>query len=492
MKNLHLISSRSTFPPISPYFIFIFIFVASISTIAQSTISQIFRNFEIQYITGRCSCFAASSIVVKSLDDMSLCGNERSSSGQTMDQKAHEVEQTANILPVANKSCSELLTPIKKSHVQDFSDVDANFVSATPMKTEATVNSRCKKEPDELPEKYRLLSEIFYRMTTSLRLLNLGKKLPTFQNICHVVETLSERKFTYKSLAQIKFILPEAVQIDRILVHNKKTLCMEPDMKVTLLFDIVEGHVEHTDYLALSRLISSRLFKFANAHPEDEDVPTAELPEPFNRKEITVSAKLLSMNSSVRIQPDLDETEPVIASHLSPSFRRHFSREIGKPMKTELTQSPVLLSSVKEIEKPMKTELSQSPIMLSSIKEMEKPMKTELQLPQSPCLELVKQEKALQVANRNTPMQKPLVTNDIIVETPDLSAPKRSVVGTVDDKPKSMVNQKAMASSLFAKRSLDFSDFDEESVFVEGNTTSNSSSSEKVHFNFCFCFMNQS
>lgn len=72
-----------------------------------------------------------------------------------MDQKVHEAEQTANILPVVHKSCSESLinTPIKKSHIQEISDVDANFVSPTPMKTEATVNNRCKKEPDELPEK---------------------------------------------------------------------------------------------------------------------------------------------------------------------------------------------------------------------------------------------------------------------------------------------------------------------------------------------------
>ncbi|KAI3823040.1 hypothetical protein L1987_04465 [Smallanthus sonchifolius] len=298
-----------------------------------------------------------------------------------MDQKQYKAEQTANNLPVAHKSCLETFTPTKKPHF------DANLVSPTPEKTEETVNMYIK-ERAKLPEKYRLLSEFFDRMTTALRLLNLRKQLPVFQNITRIVETLTGREFSYKNLAQIKFILPEAVQTDKILLHNKKTLCMEPHIKVTLLFDIIEGHIEHSDYMALSSLLFSRLLKFANEHSEDYDVPEAELPEPFNRKEITISANSLPMNSSIQVLPSVDETEPLDPSHLPPSFRRRFSaKEFGNPMKTKLSQSRNLPSSVKEVGF-------------------------------STCLDVLKEEKDLQAANGITPMKKPLIANRSSVLNP--------------------------------------------------------------------------
>lgn len=76
------------------------------------------------------------------------------------------------------------------------------------------------------------------------------------------------RKFTYSHLAQIKYILPEAIQIEKILVHDKKTLCMKPDMKIGLLFDVVKGHSEQSDFLALLQLFASRLLSFLIKHPQ--------------------------------------------------------------------------------------------------------------------------------------------------------------------------------------------------------------------------------
>ncbi|XP_076947957.1 uncharacterized protein LOC143620047 [Bidens hawaiensis] len=423
-----------------------------------------------------------------------------------MDQKQHEVEQTVNIVPVAHKSCSESFTPTKKLHVKEIPLVDSSLVSPTPVKTEETVNrgrrepakvsekqaldqeenegeqtdnvlleahKSCSesftptKEPNtneiphfdadsvaptlekteetlaKLPEKQRLLSELFDRMTSSLRLLNLHKQLPTFQNIRRIVEVLTEREFSYKNLAQIKFILPEAVQIDKILLHNKKTLCMEPHMRVALLFDVVEGHTEHSDYLALSQLVFSRLLKLVNEHSEDYDVPEAVLPEPFNRKVITVSTKSLPLNSSIQTRPNLDETEPLSASHLPPSFKRHFS---PKEFKTKLSQSPVLSSSIKEMDV-------------------------------STCLDSVKQEKA--VDDGNTPTKNLLVVNEINIETPDLSTPRRSMA-TEDNKSKNTVNKKVLLSGPFTKRVLDFSGFDEENACLDVNSTSDGGSSAKV------------
>lgn len=71
-----------------------------------------------------------------------------------------------------------------------------------------------------------------------------------------------------KHLAQMKFILPEAIKIDRILVQDKKTPCMKPDMNITLLFDIVEGHREVSDFIAVRQVFASRLINFFAMHPE--------------------------------------------------------------------------------------------------------------------------------------------------------------------------------------------------------------------------------
>ncbi|XP_024971376.1 CDT1-like protein a, chloroplastic isoform X1 [Cynara cardunculus var. scolymus] len=368
-----------------------------------------------------------------------------------MGQKQLEGEQAAmgsscqSILPVADKSCSEASTPVKKLHIHASQHLDANFVTPTPEKTEETLNIRCKKEPAKLPEKYGTLSEFFDRMTTSLRLLNLHKQLPTFQNICRQVETLTKRKFSYRHLAQIKFIFPEAVQADKILLHNKKTLSMEPELKVTLLFDVIEGHIEHSPYIALCHTFFHRLIKFVNTHPEGCDVPEAELPEPFNQRDITISANSLPVDSSVETLPNIDEAELLNPSHLQPSFSRHFSRKDEESIKTELSPTSVSPSSITS------------------------DTTNDRKIGYSSCSDPVKHDKALQVANEETPMKPPLVLAEVTTETPDLSTPKRSV--PTENKIKSVISQKGMASNLFAKRSLDFSTADDEGEFLDEKTT---------------------
>lgn len=70
----------------------------------------------------------------------------------------------------------------------------------------------------------------------------------------------------YSHLAQIKYILPEVVQIDYILVHDVKTLCIKPDMKISLLFDAIEGHQEQFALRALRQVFAHRLLDFFNTH----------------------------------------------------------------------------------------------------------------------------------------------------------------------------------------------------------------------------------
>jgi chromatin licensing and DNA replication factor 1 len=51
------------------------------------------------------------------------------------------------------------------------------------------------------------------------------------------------RRFTYSNLAQLKYIMPEAIVINKILLRDHKTCCMKPDLQVNLLVDAVEDSV---------------------------------------------------------------------------------------------------------------------------------------------------------------------------------------------------------------------------------------------------------
>lgn len=89
-----------------------------------------------------------------------------------------------------------------------------------------------------------------------------------FRFIIHDLFLVVCRNFQYKHLAQIKYILPEAILIDKILIHDKETLCMRPDVKITLLFDGIDVHPEHSRFMALRERFASRLEDFVSAHPQ--------------------------------------------------------------------------------------------------------------------------------------------------------------------------------------------------------------------------------
>ncbi|XP_077220660.1 CDT1-like protein a, chloroplastic [Tasmannia lanceolata] len=202
-------------------------------------------------------------------------------------------------------------------------------------------------EARELPYKYKIIAEFFDRMECSIRLLSLRKKLSTFQNICIQVEILMKRKFLYKHLAQIKYIFPEAVQIEKILTHDEGTLCVKPDMKISLLSVVLVGHPDQSTSMALRGGFLSRLLDFANMHPEDGDIPEALLPEPFNQQNCTIMAEQLPIGSSTKSsEPTIVESESLLSfSHLSPSFCSRFSQKVAVPEteKTQLLASPATL-----------------------------------------------------------------------------------------------------------------------------------------------------
>ncbi|KAL8232889.1 hypothetical protein R6Q57_002667 [Mikania cordata] len=185
------------------------------------------------------------------------------------------------------------------------------------------------KTSEPLPDKCEMLNKFFHSLGSSIRLLGLKGCMSTFTNIRRQVEILTDRSFGYRHLAQLKFILPEAIEMKKILVRDDRTCCMKPDLHITLNFSIVQNDEKMTSDSAnvlMNKLFRSRLLSFYKSNPEGDEVPEEKLPEPFNRS---------SRSSSDSIQkPDLETTypaheqQPFAASHMPQSFKKRFSKQV--------------------------------------------------------------------------------------------------------------------------------------------------------------------
>ncbi|XP_055828347.1 CDT1-like protein b isoform X2 [Solanum dulcamara] len=360
-------------------------------------------------------------------------------------EKTDAVVAEAGVLEVKNQSFvlgtekSSVLSPLPLQK-REITGVATDFSSLTPAKKNE--QSLITREIDiaELPEKYRNLSEFFDRMLCSLRLISLRKRSPTFQNVSSQIEVLSGRKFTHRHLAQIMYIVPEAIQIEKLLVHDVKTMCMKPDVKITLDFDVVEDHQEHSKFMTLSSLFVSRLMNFLHNHAQDCDIPEAVLPDPFNQGCLPSNADLpVDLSSS-------HEFKSLSSSHLCPFFSPRFSRQTAF-VEAKIDQFSVPLSTFSPCESECTLnqefdssrtfpESSKSSINLNNVEECQ---------PISGCS---------LVGNESTPT-KILPESEIMLETPTQPTPKRSVPIT-EDKHKKMTDQDSVVPSLTVKRSLDF------------------------------------
>lgn len=335
------------------------------------------------------------------------------------------------------ENCPGICSPDSKNKegAVEIRQIEEDFSSPTPVKRNEPSRIQSKVELTQLPEKYGALIEFFGRMMSSLRLLNLRKKTPTFLNVSSQIEILTGRKFLLSHLAQIKYILPEGVQIEKILIHDEKTKCMKSEMRIGLLFDVVKYHQEESVYVALSNIFSSRLRDFNAKHPEQScDVPEAELPEPFSQTRTTIKEYSISEENL----PALCETEILSSSHLPPSFQTHFYQ---KALTSE-TEKTDIVSPACEVNEVF--ERVQSPPDSYSAADK----------------------------SERTPM-KPLIGKDgIAVETPSQSTPMRPILPTREDQKKITSSHKQ--SSATAKKSLVFNNMD-------GEDTSFSLKRKSVH-----------
>ncbi|XVF24662.1 hypothetical protein REPUB_Repub13aG0146500 [Reevesia pubescens] len=227
---------------------------------------------------------------------------------------------------------------------------------------------------NKLPEKYEILCEFFNSLDCAIRLLKLNGSMPTFTNISPKIECLTDRRFSYGHLAQLKHIVPEAIEIKRMLLFDERTSCMRPDLRVSIIFDAIDcGDMSKSDTknLNLRRIFRARLADYLKAHPEGDEIPEEDLPEPFNCSKHNMRLNMIkgpislssdesstdtlaeqqslralgeviqeeerpqpsnrsNSNSKLAIETLADavnEQQPVVASHVPRSFQKRFSQK---------------------------------------------------------------------------------------------------------------------------------------------------------------------
>ncbi|XP_009589474.1 CDT1-like protein a, chloroplastic isoform X1 [Nicotiana tomentosiformis] len=198
-------------------------------------------------------------------------------------------------------------------------------------------------DPVKLPEKYELLDTFFSSLDS---LLQFKSASTTFTNISSKIEWLTDRRFSYAHLAQLKFILPEVIEIKKILVFDERTNCMKPELYIALNANAVEIDEKRksSSSVQLRKVFRTRLLNFLKSHPQGEDIPEEALPGPFgdSRQEVltnssgSAGSQLMSETTPIGSVPE----QRASASHLSQSFRRRFSHRVSIGEAEDAEQHP--------------------------------------------------------------------------------------------------------------------------------------------------------
>ncbi|GAA0144295.1 hypothetical protein LIER_04783 [Lithospermum erythrorhizon] len=335
----------------------------------------------------------------------------------------------------------------EKMKTIDVKHIGESFVSQTPEKTsEISLNVR-RGKISEFPEKYLVLSELFDSMVCSIRLLSLRKRSTTFRNIQIQVEILTGRNFQYRNLAQMKYILPEALKLKKVLVQDKKSLCLKPEIYIMLVHDIVGSDHEQSVYVALSDLFTSRMKHFHGKHPEVSDIPEAGLPEPFNEKNTSIEEDSQNLGLSIPIGADLENP-----SDIPSSFRELFAQK-GVTEAEETTTQHLLSCSPGLPYKVINLTNQEREAIISPSPGFERDITKSGQVER--CTSDVCTSES-----KSTPLKLGSEISEITLDTPAQPTPKRS--SSCQNKQKSVMNDGNSIGSLTAKRSLMFSHLEDE------------------------------
>lgn len=79
------------------------------------------------------------------------------------------------------------------------------------------------------------------------------------------------RRFSYSHLAQLKYILPEAILLKKILSHDEMTGCMNHDLQINVVVDAfgdIAKQKQKNGYSFLTTIFRKRLEDFHKDHPK--------------------------------------------------------------------------------------------------------------------------------------------------------------------------------------------------------------------------------
>ncbi|KAI5396942.1 hypothetical protein KIW84_062956 [Lathyrus oleraceus] len=341
--------------------------------------------------------------------------------------------------------------------------VDESIVCPTPEKKTELLPNKFKDPLSHLPEDYRNIAELFSHMSCSLRLLHLRKKSPTFLNICNKVEVLAKRNFSHADLAQMKYILPKGIEIEKVVVIDKKSLSVKPDLKITLVFEVVKDHSEQSADIALRRLFNSRLINFFNLHPQATKIPQSRLQEPFSQEACNLAfnegpadfaAELSSTSNEVR-----NATEQTVQTKQVQSFSSS-ETSLSSDESDSLDNQESESSWQRECT-PL-SDCESNPNAESGKQKESLAMSFQANVINTPSEHKISSPRFVSRCNSESPDLKIVSCADsLLTQTPALSAPERLVLGS-DVKPQKMTAQKSMSGFKPAKRALDF-------TLTEGN-----------------------
>ncbi|XP_065050755.1 CDT1-like protein a, chloroplastic [Musa acuminata AAA Group] len=130
------------------------------------------------------------------------------------------------------------------------------------------------------------------------------------------------------------YIMPEAIMIKKVVLHDETTCCVKPELQITLQVDAVAENINGesgSKYSILTKLFRERIVDFYNGHPQEDEVPEVQLPHPFNQTKPSVLPRALNFN----FEPTRTESTSsaatqqqfLVPSHIPQSFHRWFSKK---------------------------------------------------------------------------------------------------------------------------------------------------------------------
>ncbi|KAI5067241.1 hypothetical protein GOP47_0017769 [Adiantum capillus-veneris] len=170
----------------------------------------------------------------------------------------------------------------------------------------------------ELPKKLLLLEELYHSMEASISLLRIRRQICTFSTIAAAIESSTHRRFLRSHLAQIKYILPDALQVEEYVSWDAESQCSRRDLRVSLHPISKEGSAsmqrcrspqKSTEMVIRRREFRRRLLDFFRKNKEiDVDVPQASMFEGVAAACNDECVKELPEQSSAHVE-DLKEVD---------------------------------------------------------------------------------------------------------------------------------------------------------------------------------------